>query len=57
VSVLAGILSLTRANATAVERLVRLAQETVDRRWRTCEHLSKQESMGFKQAGPVSRGP
>ena len=42
---------LTKTNPEEAERLMVMAQETVDRRWETYEHLSTQEPTQFEQAG------
>jgi pyruvate-ferredoxin/flavodoxin oxidoreductase len=42
---------LTKSNPEEAERLMVMAQETVDRRWETYEHLSKQEPTQFERAG------
>ena len=42
---------LTKTNPEEAERLMQLAQEAVDRRWQTYEHLSKQEPGHFERAG------
>ena len=41
---------LTKTNPEEAERLMQMAQETVDRRWATYEHLAKQEPAQFEQA-------
>jgi len=41
---------LTKTNPEEAERMMQLAQETVDRRWHTYEHLSKQEPAQFEHA-------
>jgi len=41
---------LTKTNPEEAERLMQMAQETVDRRWATYEHLAKQEPGEFEQA-------
>ncbi|MGB5255692.1 MAG: 4Fe-4S dicluster domain-containing protein, partial [Woeseiaceae bacterium] len=41
---------LTKTNPEEAERMMQLAQETVDRRWQTYEHLSKQEPAQFEHA-------
>ena len=42
---------LTKTNPEEAERLMQMAQETVDRRWATYVHLSKQEPGEFEHAG------
>ena len=42
---------LTKSNPEEAERLMVMAQETVDRRWETYEHLAKQEPAQFERAG------
>ena len=42
---------LTKTNPKEAERLMVMAQETVDRRWATYEHLAKQEPGEFERAG------
>ncbi len=42
---------LRKTNPEDAERLMRKAQETVDRRWETYVHLSKQEPAKFEHAG------
>lgn len=42
---------LTRTNPEEAEKLMVKAQEAVDRRWQTYEHLSKQEPAKFERAG------
>jgi len=42
---------LTKTNPEEAERLMQLAQEAVNRRWQTYEHLSKQEPGHFERAG------
>jgi len=42
---------LTKTNPEEAERLMVMAQETVDRRWETYEHLSTQEPTQFEHAG------
>jgi pyruvate-ferredoxin/flavodoxin oxidoreductase len=42
---------LTKSNPEEAERLMQMAQETVDRRWATYEHLAKQEPGEFERAG------
>ena len=41
---------LTKTNPEEAERLMQMAQETVDRRWATYEHMAKQEPGDFEQA-------
>ena len=41
---------LTKTNPEEAERLMQMAQETVDRRWATYVHLAKQEPGKFEQA-------
>ncbi len=41
---------LTKTNPEEAERMMQMAQETVDRRWQTYEHLAKQEPAQFEQA-------
>ena len=41
---------LRKTNPKDAERLMRMAQETVDRRWETYVHLSKQEPAKFEHA-------
>ena len=41
---------LRKSNPEDAERLMRMAQETVNRRWATYEHLSKQEAGEFEHA-------
>ena len=41
---------LTKTNPEEAERLMVMAQETVDRRWATYEHLAKQEPGHFEAA-------
>ncbi|MDJ0761076.1 MAG: 4Fe-4S double cluster binding domain-containing protein [Woeseiaceae bacterium] len=41
---------LTKTNPEEAERMMQLAQETVDRRWQTYEHLSQQEPTKFEHA-------
>ena len=41
---------LTKTNPEEAERMMQLAQETVDRRWQTYEHLAKQEPAQFEHA-------
>ncbi len=42
---------LRKTNPEDAERLMQMAQEAVDRRWETYEHLAKQEPAKFEQAG------
>lgn len=42
---------LTKSDPEEAERLMQMAQETVDRRWETYEHLAKQEPAQFEHAG------
>ena len=42
---------LTKSNPAEAERLMQMAQETVDRRWETYVHLAKQEPGQFERAG------
>jgi pyruvate-ferredoxin/flavodoxin oxidoreductase len=42
---------LTKTNPEEAERLMQMAQETVERRWQTYEHLAKQEPTEFERAG------
>ena len=42
---------LTKTNPEEAERMMQMAQETVNRRWQTYEHLSKQEPTQFEHAG------
>jgi pyruvate-ferredoxin/flavodoxin oxidoreductase len=42
---------LTKTNPEEAERLMQMAQETVDRRWATYEHLANQEPGKFERAG------
>jgi pyruvate-ferredoxin/flavodoxin oxidoreductase len=42
---------LVKTNPEEAERMMQMAQETVDRRWHTYEHLSKQEPAEFEHAG------
>jgi pyruvate-ferredoxin/flavodoxin oxidoreductase len=42
---------LTKTNPEEAERLMQMAQETVDRRWATYEHMAKQEPGDFERAG------
>ena len=42
---------LTKTNPQEAERLMQMAQEMVDRRWATYEHLAKQEPGEFAHAG------
>ncbi len=42
---------LTKTNPEEAERMMQMAQETVDRRWQTYEHLAKQEPAKFEHAG------
>jgi len=42
---------LAKSNPEEAERLMRMAQETVNRRWETYVHLAKQEPGEFEQAG------
>jgi hypothetical protein len=42
---------LTKTNPVEAERLMQMAQEMVDRRWATYEHLAKQDPGKFAQAG------
>jgi pyruvate-ferredoxin/flavodoxin oxidoreductase len=42
---------LVKTNPEEAERLMQMAQETVNRRWHTYEHLSKQEPAEFEHAG------
>jgi len=42
---------LTKTNPEEAERMMQMAQETVNRRWQTYEHLSKQEPTQFERAG------
>ena len=42
---------LVKSNPEEAERLMRMAQETVDRRWATYVHLAKQDPAEFEQAG------
>lgn len=41
---------LTKTHPEEAERLMQMAQETVDRRWQTYEHLSEQEPAQFEHA-------
>ncbi|MDH5583999.1 MAG: 4Fe-4S binding protein, partial [Gammaproteobacteria bacterium] len=41
---------LTKTHPDEAEKLMQMAQETVDRRWQTYEHLSKQEPTQFERA-------
>ena len=41
---------LTKTHPEEAEKLMVMAQETVDRRWQTYEHLSQQEPMHFEHA-------
>ncbi|MDJ0918567.1 MAG: pyruvate:ferredoxin (flavodoxin) oxidoreductase [Woeseiaceae bacterium] len=41
---------LTKTNPEEAERMMQMAQETVDRRWQTYEHLSQQEPTKFEHA-------
>jgi len=41
---------LTKTNPDEAERLMQMAQETVNRRWQTYEHLSEQEPTQFESA-------
>ncbi len=41
---------LRKTNPEDAERLMQMAQEAVDRRWETYEHLAKQEPAKFEQA-------
>ncbi len=41
---------LTKTHPDEAEKLMQMAQETVDRRWQTYEHLSKQEPAQFEHA-------
>jgi pyruvate-ferredoxin/flavodoxin oxidoreductase len=41
---------LTKTNPEEAERLMQMAQETVNRRWQTYEHLSQQEPAKFERA-------
>jgi len=41
---------LTKTHPEEAERLMQMAQEAVDRRWQTYEHLSKQEPGHFERA-------
>ena len=41
---------LTKTNPEEAERMMQMAQETVDRRWQTYEHLSQQEPTHFEHA-------
>ena len=41
---------LTKTHPEEAERLMQMAQEAVDRRWQTYEHLSKQEPGRFERA-------
>jgi len=41
---------LVKTNPEEAERMMQMAQETVDRRWQTYEHLSKQEPTHFEHA-------
>ena len=42
---------LTKTNPEDAERLMQMAQETVNRRWETYEHLATQEPGHFERAG------
>jgi pyruvate-ferredoxin/flavodoxin oxidoreductase len=42
---------LKKSNPDDAARLMRKAQETVNRRWETYEHLAKQEAVEFEHAG------
>ena len=42
---------LTKSNPVEAERLMQMAQETVDRRWETYVHLANQEPGQFERAG------
>ena len=42
---------LTKTNPEEAERLMQMAQEAVNRRWQTYEHLSMQEPAQFEHAG------
>ena len=42
---------LRKSNPEDAARLMRMAQETVNRRWETYEHLAKQEAGEFEHAG------
>jgi len=42
---------LTKTNPEEAERLMQMAQESVERRWATYEHLAKQEPGKFESAG------
>ena len=42
---------LTKTNPEEAERLMQMAQETVNRRWATYEHLAKQEPGDFERPG------
>jgi len=42
---------LTKTNPEEAERMMQMAQATVNRRWETYEHLAKQEPAQFEQAG------
>ncbi len=42
---------LTKTNPEEAERLMQMAQETVNRRWQTYEHLAQQGPGQFEQAG------
>ena len=42
---------LVKSNPEEAERLMQMAQENVDRRWATYEHLEKQDPAEFERAG------
>ena len=42
--------AMTKTNPEEAERLMQMAQETVDRRWATYTHLASQEPAQFEQA-------
>jgi pyruvate-ferredoxin/flavodoxin oxidoreductase len=41
---------LTKTHPEEAEKLMQMAQETVNRRWHTYEHLSQQEPTEFEHA-------
>jgi pyruvate/2-oxoacid:ferredoxin oxidoreductase beta subunit len=42
---------LTKKNPEEAERMMQMAQEPVDRRWHTYEHLSEQGPTEFERSG------
>ncbi|MBT8103934.1 MAG: hypothetical protein KJO95_13255 [Gammaproteobacteria bacterium] len=45
---------LLKTNPEEAERMMQMAQETVNRRWQTYVHLSKQEPTHLEQAGQAA---